>query len=84
MWELSPQDTAKFESRDPRWKEPSGVQKKGDKYAVNFNEKYIGYYWPLEAAYFVWNAAAREWNETHANPFEKYALFPSTPGDEAR
>ena len=87
LWELSPQDTAKFESRDPRWKEPSGVRKNGGtacKYVVFFNEKYIGIYPTLEAAYFVWNAAAREWNDTHANPFEKYALFPSTPGDEAR
>ena len=54
------------------------------KYAVHFNKKYIGVYRPLKEAYFVWNAAAREWNETHADPFEKYALFPSTPGDEAR
>ena len=38
----------------------------------------------IEAARSVWNAAAGEWNEKHANPFEKYALFPSTPGDEAR
>jgi hypothetical protein len=63
---------------------PGGVFKAKSKYAVFFNKKRLGTYSPLEAARFVWNAAAREWNKTHANPFEKYALFPSTPGDEAR
>jgi len=84
LWELPPDVTAKFESRDPRWKEPSGVKKLGGKYAVCFNKKYIRTYPTLEEARLVWNDAAREWNKTHANPFEKYALFPSTPGDEAR
>ena len=70
--------------RASREMNPGGVWRAKGKYAVCFNEKYIGTYSPLKAAYFVWNAAAREWNETHANPFEKYALFPSTPGDEAR
>ena len=60
------------------------MKKSGGKYAVYFNEKRLGTYSPLKEAYSVWNAAAREWNETHADPFEKYALFPSTPGDEAR
>ena len=85
LWEMSPEDTAKFESRDPRWREPSGVRKeKGKYYSVNFNGKRLGAYPTREAAYSAWNAVAREWNETHADPFEKYALFPSTPGDEAR
>ena len=84
LWELPPDVTAKFESRDPRWKEPSGVKKLGGKYAVCFNKKYIRTYPTLEEARLVWNDAACEWNNTHANPFEKYALFPSTPGDEAR
>jgi hypothetical protein len=84
LWELPPDVTAKFESRDPRWKEPSGVKKLGGKYAVCFNKKYIRTYPTLEEARLVWNDAACEWNKTHANPFEKYALFPSTPGDEAR
>ena len=75
LWELSPEETAKFESRDPRWKEPSGVKKEKGKYAVNFNGNRIGTYSTLEAAYSFWNDAAREWNETHTNPFEKYALF---------
>ena len=86
LWELSPEDTEEFRSRDPRWKKPSGVRKRdatSGKYEVFF-KKYIGIYPTIEAARSVWNAAAGEWNEKHANPFEKYALFPSTPGDEAR
>jgi hypothetical protein len=84
LYELSPEDTAKFESRDPRWRDPTGVRKDGDKYVVFFNGKRICTYSTLEAAYFVWNAAAGEWNDKHADPFDKYALFPSMPGDEAR
>ena len=85
LWELSPDDTAKFESRDPRWREPSGVRKYGGKYySVNFNGKRLANYPTRAAAYSAWNAVALDWNETRANPFEKYALFPSTPGDEAR
>ena len=84
LYELSPEDTAKFESRDPRWRKPTGVKKNGDKYVVYFNGKRIGIYSTREAAYFVWNAAAREWNDTHADPFDKYALYELSPGDEAR
>jgi hypothetical protein len=87
LWELSPEKAAEFQSRDPRWKEPSGVWVQdgtSGKYEVRFNETYIGIYPTIEAARSVWNAAAGEWNEKHANPFEKYALFPSTPGDVAR
>ena len=60
------------------------MKKEGDKYVAIFNKKRLGTYSTREAARFFWNDAAREWNETHTNPFEKYALFPSTPGDEAR
>jgi hypothetical protein len=87
LFPLSPEETATFESRDPRWREPTGVTKDGKeagKYVAFFNKKRLGTYSTRDAAYFVWNSAAGEWNDKHADPFDKYALFPSTPGDEAR
>ena len=65
------------------WREPTGVKKHGDKYVVFFNGKRIGIYSTREAAYFVWNAAARDSNATHPDSFDKYALFPLSPEETA-